>query len=83
MPDDRADHLNAVAREVFTSMGRETLAAGGTDSDLMVILESVIFGGLLFAERAFNVDRRVTVERLELMTERILERLAGEAKRNG
>lgn len=80
MAETPSEAHNRIASEVFTRMGREVLAAGGSDSDLMVVLESVVLGGLLFAERAYKVDRRVTAERLEAMTERVCGRLAVEAR---
>lgn len=80
MADAQSNVLTVIASEVFTRMGREVLAAGGSDSDLMAVLESVVLGGLLFAERAYKVERRVTAERLEAMTERVCGRLAGEAR---
>jgi len=82
MAETPTDRHNCLAREAFLGIARGVIDAGGTDSELMTVLESTILGGLLFAEKGFNVDRRVTIERLEVMTERLFERLAagGEAQ---
>lgn len=52
------------------------VVAGASDADIMVMLETTLTVGLLFSERVFYVDRRVTAERLEAMVERVMERLA-------
>lgn len=52
------------------------VVAGASDADIMVMLETTLATGLLFNERVFYVDRRITAERLEAMVERVMERLA-------
>ena len=74
--DDLHNRLTAkFVREVL----RETIAAGGTDSSVMVLLESVVFGGLLANEKLFGVSRRATVELLNSLAQAVEERLAREA----
>lgn len=75
MGETPSEAHNRIARETFMAMGREVMARNGDDVELMIVLESVILGGLWLARRAYNVDRRITVERLEAMTERLCERL--------
>lgn len=71
-----AELHNQVARDAVTAIIRPMVDAGATDSAIMVVLESVIFGVLLFNERRFGVKRRATVERLDSCETAVMERLA-------
>lgn len=79
VPDGSASH-NAVTREALTQLVRGTAAAGGKDSDIMVAAESLLLGLLLINEKQFGVSRAVSAERLESLTQAVLERLAKEAR---
>jgi hypothetical protein len=74
---------NRIAKETFVAMAKAVDGAGGDDAALMVVLQSVILGGLLLVEQMYGVSRPVTIERLEEMSEHIRERLAAHTTTGG
>lgn len=55
------------------------IVAGASDADIMVTIETIVAVGILFNEQAFGVSREVSAERLEVMVERVMERIAAKA----
>jgi hypothetical protein len=49
---------------------------GASWSEIMVVLESVVLGVILYNERRHDVNRRVSSELLESMHNGVIERLA-------
>lgn len=65
---------NRVAGEALAAFMRPLLAAGATAAEIMVTLESFVLGVMLTTERTYRLPRRVTIEYLELMIERVQQR---------
>lgn len=59
--------------KLFTDAQVDGRAADGVE--IMMILESLVLGAALAIERSERTPRRVVVEMIELMTERVMERL--------
>lgn len=66
---------NRVVNETLAAFMRPLLDAGATDAEIMVTLESLVLGVALATERTYRVPRRVTVAWLEIVIERVHERL--------
>lgn len=62
-----ADRHNDLARKLFTRL----VDGGETESGSMVLLESIIFGVMLY----YRPDPRHAAEFLDAMTARVIERL--------
>lgn len=73
MSDAAALH-NRVAREALRAIVQPMIDAGTSDADIMVVLESVVLGVLLYCEGAENVSRPATIERLDSLTAAVAER---------
>lgn len=74
MTDETNAH-NLAMLPALKALVEPAIAARGNDASIMVAIESLVLGGILFNERAFGVSRAVSAERLEAMVERIHERL--------
>jgi len=70
---------NKLAHAFVQTVIREIIESGGNANSVMVVLESVVLGGLLANERVFGASRRVSAEMLDALALAVAERLA-EAK---
>jgi hypothetical protein len=61
---------------IVADIVKPTIAAGGADTDIMVMIESVVLGVLLFNERAFDVSRATSAEMIDSLATAVAQRLA-------
>lgn len=73
---------NQVAPEVLGLLLKRMSGDDIKPSAMMVVLESVVFGAMLFIERHHGAPRRQTIEALNMMTERVEQRLADDTEKN-
>lgn len=82
MAEPPSNLQNLVAPEVLGLLLTRMSSDDIKPSAIMVVLESIVFGTLLFIERYYGADRRQTVAALSHMTERVEQRLADEAAKD-
>lgn len=70
-----SDLHNRLAPEITLKLVKDVRAAGGDQTDLWIIVESVVLGVVITSERYFNMTRQESVEIVELMTSAVFERL--------
>ena len=73
------DRHNALARKFMRGIVAQALADGASSEDILILAETAVLAALLSGERIFGVSRRESVERLDVLTVRVMERLAAEA----
>lgn len=68
---------NRLVGELLTKLFSESRVDGrpADGVEIMMILESLVLGAALAIERSERTRRRVVVEMIELMTERVMERV--------
>jgi len=68
---------NRLAGDLLTKLMTESRVDGRapTAIEIVMILESLVLGAALAIERTERTPRRLVVEMIELMTERVMERL--------
>jgi hypothetical protein len=71
MPATQSEIHNRIAPEIVKSIVRPPLDAGGSMTDLLILLESVILGVVLMGVKLGGDDKV-----LDLVVERVKERLA-------
>ena len=72
------DRHNFFARKFMSKIIGEAVREGNGYGTIMTLGESCLLGILLTGERCFGVQRHVTVEILDAMINRVLERLAAQ-----
>jgi hypothetical protein len=68
---------NELVRVFLLTVIRKVVEEGEGDAAVMVVIESAVLAALLTNEKVFGVDRRVSAERLEALTQAVHERLSG------
>ena len=77
MADKLTEAHNRMAGDIVGQIVRGTIAAGGDDASIMVLLESICLGVLLTNEKHFRLKRTTSAEYMESLTQAVLTRLAG------
>lgn len=72
---DRTNNHNDLATEFVFSVLGPTIKAGGRDTDIMALMESMMLGCLLLNERAFGTTRAASAEMLDAAASAVAERL--------
>jgi hypothetical protein len=78
MTDAATQQHNALVKQFMRTILAEAIRQGGGLGQIMLLVESCAFGALLTNERIFGVNRRASIELMEALTGRVLERLAKE-----
>ena len=81
MKETPSEYHNRLAKAFVDTVAKSVVAHGASDSEFLVIVESVLYASLLILTKQYRIEPRIAAFLVEAATEAATERLMAEQQK--